>query len=439
MNQYRYLVEDVKNALSDMDKAAAYAIIKQSQEALSKFSTAKVEFLQNKAILAAESMSFCIKQQYRFHQQGYPSLSVDYLSLLQTQLASFLSVFIALHRISPAFVYCIYDEFPEVLAWLCLDESLKQEDKKTTLIGLSIIDDLDDSLGIGLLLRSNTSGLDKILARLVEGKSKASEGYVRCLVLRQRVSVSLIKHWLSMSFLPEDYLHSQLALSNVDSSIEWLDQGRSYDLILFEQLVLKEDRSTWFRQQYSPDSLPSEEIATYAMLLNLKEFSEFDIQHAHAPFHLMLSGETALVADIVSYMNSLDEIEGMPWCEALFTVYGERLPLLPSAIGSRMDWDHALSLFNQWINEEKHDSHYPLRLGQRLSFDSSIEALKSPEISANFRTWLWREVCILSRVHFHWHPQLSVQQQSRLLDNISHIDLVRERFNLRGKHAALGY
>ncbi|MGF1807016.1 hypothetical protein L4C31_17380, partial [Aliivibrio sifiae] len=61
MNQYRYLVEDVKNALSDMDKAAAYAIIQQSQEALSDFSTAKIEFLQNKAILAAESMSFCIK------------------------------------------------------------------------------------------------------------------------------------------------------------------------------------------------------------------------------------------------------------------------------------------------------------------------------------------------------------------------------------------
>ncbi|MGF1806327.1 hypothetical protein L4C31_13845, partial [Aliivibrio sifiae] len=161
--------------------------------------------------------------------------------------------------------------------------------------------------------------------------------------------------------------------------------------------------------------------------------------HVHAPFHLMLSGETALVADIVSYMNSLDDIEGMQWCEALFTVYGERLPLLPSAIGSSMDWDYALSLLNQWVYEEKHDSHYPLRLGQRLSFDSSIDALKSPEISANFRTWLWREVCILSRVHFHWHPQLSIQQQSRLLDNISHIDLVRERFNLRGKHAALGY
>ena len=80
-----------------------------------------------------------------------------------------------------------------------------------------------------------------------------------------------------------------------------------------------------------------------------------------------------------------------------------------------------------------------LRFGESLSFDSSIKALQSAEINATFRLWLWRELCVLSRVHFHWHPQLSVQQQSRLLHNISHIDLVRERFNLRGKHAALGY
>lgn len=439
MNQYRYLVEDVKTFLSDADKAEAHAIIQQSQEALNDFSAAKRQFLQNKATLAAETMSFYIKQQYRFHQQGYPSLEIDYLVLLERQLAAFLDVFVALYRVHPAFLYSIHEEFPDVLAWLCLNEVFALEDKKITMIGLSIVDDIDNSLTMGLLLRSNAGGLDKIMARLVEGKSKNSELYVRCLILRQRVSVSLMKHWIAMSFLSESYLHSQLALLNVGSSIEWLDESHSYDAILFEQLVLKEDRATWFRQQYSPDSLPSDDVATYAKLLNLKEFNGFDVKHRHAPIHFMLSGDSSLTPDVVSYMSDLDDAERTVWCEALWGVYGKDLPLIPSQIGIDIDWDYALSVLSQWVNDKEHQRSSVLRFGESLSFDSSIKALQSAEINATFRLWLWRELCVLSRVHFHWHPQLSVQQQSRLLHNISHIDLVRERFNLRGKHAALGY
>ena len=439
MNQYRYLVEDVKDALSDADKAEALAIIQQSTVALDHFSDAKIQFLQNKATLAAETMSFYIKQQYRFHEQGYPSEEVAYLTILEKKLTLSLTVFIALYRINPAFLYTLYDEFPDVLTWLCLNEAFAVEDENMPIIGLSLIDTLDKKLTTGLLLRSNSIGLDKVMARLVEGKSAASELYVHCLTLRQRISVSLVKHWVSMSFLPASDLHAQLALSNVTSSIEWLDACDAPDTVLFAQLVLKEDRATWFRQQYSPESLPSEEVTMYAQLLGLKEFSQFDIEHPDAPFHFMLSGDTSLTSDIVSYINTLDERQGVIWCEALLVVYGHSFPFLPSKIGIKMDWYDVLMTLSKWAEKEQLKSNTTLRFGLPLSFDASIEALKSAEINAHFRIWLWRELCVLSRVHFHWHPQLSAQQQFRLLKNICHIDLVRERFNLRGKHAALGY
>lgn len=439
MNQYRYLVEDVKDALSDADKVEAHAIIEQSKAALSHFSDAKIQFLQNKATLAAETMSFYIKQQYRFHEQGYPCQEVAYLSVLEKKLTLSLAVFIALYRINPAFLYTIYDEFPDVLAWLCLNEAFAVEDEKMPIIGLSLIDTLDKKLITGLLLRSNSIALDKVMARLVEGKSAASELYVHCLTLRQRISISLVKHWISMSFLPALDLHTQLALSNVTNSIEWLNEREPSDAILFTQLVLKEDRATWFRQQYSPESPPSEEATMYAKLLGLKEFSEFDIEHRDAPFHFMLSGDTSLTPSIVSCINTLDERQGVIWCEALQVVYGDSFPFLPSKIDINIEWHDVLVILNKWIDNKQFKSNTTLRFGQALSFDASIEALKSADINANFRIWLWRELCVLSRVHFHWHPQLSAQQQFRLLNSISQIALVRERFNLRGKHAALGY
>ncbi|OCH07651.1 hypothetical protein [Aliivibrio fischeri] len=441
MNRYRYLVDDVKKTLTDADKQQAIADIALAQEQLSSFSENMVNFLYTKAILAAETASFYIKQQYRFHQNGYPAKEIDYLTLLETQLSEIEKVFIALLRIHRGFVYVVYSEYPEVLAWLCLSKNIESQhdNDELTLLGISIIDQLDPELAMPLILRSNSNHIHKLLARFIEGGASKRELYYRCLVINQSVSVSLIKHWLEDKKLPEKMLHSYLALMNVGSSIEWLQELTNVDDLLFEKLILKEDRATWFRQQYSVDTISSETANTYSKLLTLKEFSLFDIEKEQAVIHFILSGNTELVPLIIEHLMQLDEVDAQLWCEGLFLVYGEEFPFLPSKLGNTIEWQDALHDIVEWQEQIEVVKPVPLRMGKKLTFDSSIRAMKSAELSSSLREWLWRELCIMSRVHFYWHPQLSLQDQEALFDNIQSIPLVRERFNLRGKHAAVGY
>lgn len=439
MNRYRYLVEDVKKTLTDVDKQEAIADIVLAQQKLSDFPDKMVDFLRAKAILAAETASFYIKQQYRFHQNGYPAEDISYLALLATQLSAIEKVFIALFRIHRGFAYVVYDEYPEVLAWLCLSKNIESQSDALALLGISIIDDLDPELAVSLILRSNSNHIHKLLARLIEGNADKSELYYRGLAVKQNVSVSLVKHWLEEEKLPEKMLHSYLALMNVESSIEWLQESDNVEDSLFESLILKEDRATWFRQQYSVDSVSSEVVNTYSKLLTLKEFSIFDIEKEHAVIHFILSGDTELTPLIIEHLIQLDEVDAQLWCEGLFLVYGDAFPFLPSQLGNTIEWQDILHELVEWQEQIDIVKSTPLRMGQELTFDSSIAAMKSPENPSNLREWLWRELCIMSRVHFYWHPQLSLEDQERLFDNIQRIPLVRERFNLRGKHAAVGY
>lgn len=438
-NKYRHLVADVEKPLLETDKKQVLSHIQSSQEELDSFSDLTIDFLRTKAILAAETASFYLKQLCGFHQQGYPSSDISYLYLLQEQLAAIENVFVALFRIHHGFVNLIYEEFPDVLAWLYLGQQFENQDKKSTLLGISILDDLDTTLSITLILRSDSVQLDKILVRLIEGKSSNRDLYFQCVVLKQSVSIQLVKHWLEEKTLSQNTLHSYLALSNVNSSIQWLDETKNYEDVLFEQLILKEDRATWLYQKSLPENKPSDIVCSYSKLLALKECSEFDIQKKHSYVHLVLCGDTTLVPMVIEHLKTLDEYDAKPWYEALFILYGELLPFLPSEIGVLIDWKDAYILLLEWKEKQDIEKTYALRMGKPLDFDTSITAMKSSEINAVLRGWLWRELCILSRVHFYWHAQLPFHDQERLFENIINIPLIRERFNLRGKNETVGY
>ncbi|MCV5979652.1 hypothetical protein OFO29_45600, partial [Escherichia coli] len=76
----------------------------------------------------------------------------------------------------------------------------------------------------------------------------------------------------------------------VEEGIEWINDNVNTEQYLFERLITKRDRGTWFRQCFGiePSGLPSAQVLTFAKLLEIKEFEAFDISSSLAPVDFAL-------------------------------------------------------------------------------------------------------------------------------------------------------
>ncbi len=436
----RISVEQITSPISDDERNQALSVIDQQITALSQLDSHWLAFCHEKIALANENMGFSLRQWQQAHRRGYPSRDIPYLRLIEKQFAKLSEAYLALYRFAPGLIYELKASAPEIYVWLMLHSSLG-ESLGNVLSALDCAGELEANFALLAVTQSNLPGLDAHLVACVEGQVSFAPHCLTWLLERQSVSTSLLKRWLKAALFPARTLHLALASFNHSDSIEWLEENAEYDQHLFERLLVKQDRNTWFRRTFGIEqsALESHSAQTYAKLLELKEFMAFDVTAKTAVTQYALCGETSWTPAVIEHLQGLDEQAGEAWLQALYLVYGDLLPVKPSALGIDYQWSEAVELLTQWQAGPQPVLTLPSRLGFALSFESSLSAMRSSEIDEQLRRWIWRQLCLHCRVYLGWHPMLPVVQQDWLFRKLKETSTAAERFNLRNHHAVVGH
>ncbi|MCU8347598.1 hypothetical protein M2G60_18950 [Vibrio vulnificus] len=433
-------VEHLKAPITNQEVEGALAKAERAVNELSQLPPTWLSFCNEKLSIASESIGFLIRQRVQLHKRGYPSRELDYLKLIERQIEEHKQVYLSFYRLAPGLIHQLRSQEPEIYAWLMLQKELGSE-LDNLLCGLSLLEELDTKTAMVIVTQSPVELMDSVISELIEGKAKSSPFYFECLRLRQTLSVALIKRWHKSEIIRPNIALPLLALQDVEEGIAWINEHANGELYLFERLITKRDRGTWFRQYFGiePSGVPSAQVLTFAKLLELKEFEVFDISSSLAPVDFALCGDWKLVPEIIGHLQRLEEHEGEIWIQAMYVVYGKLLPLTPQDVGVEYEWKEVVDLLSEWLEDEKHIQNLPSRLGYALSFESTLAAMQDVNIDALFRDWLWRQICIQSRAYVPWDMAMPVHQQDWNFNNLKAAPSASERFKLRNSNAVMGY
>ncbi|MEZ8087616.1 MULTISPECIES: hypothetical protein [unclassified Vibrio] len=399
-----------------------------------------LDMCNEKLSLASETLGFLLKQRLQVHKRGYPSVKLEYLALAERQIEDLKNVYWSFYRLAPGLIHQLKQSEPTIYAWLMLNSEIGQE-HENLLCGLSILDDLDYQTAKLLVVQSSLSDIDSVIIGMVEGGCKLPLLFLECIQLRQSITVGLLKRWLKDKRFSDHKTHSFLSLQNDSESVIWLVENTAGSQNLFERLLAKEDRNTWFRKEFgvSVDGVFDPEVITFAKLLELKEFSKFDTSGALAPIEFVLHGLNEHVPEIVELMLSLDEFDGEQWVQALYIVYGQRMPVTPENFGLDIEWDEILIKLTEWVESGAYIQVSPSRMGQPLTLETSIQAMFDTQVSTVFRVWIWRQVCLHTRSYIPWDFTMPAHQQNWNITRLTQNSAASERFNLRNNNAVVGY
>ncbi|ELB2257891.1 hypothetical protein QNZ79_002744 [Vibrio parahaemolyticus] len=433
-------VEHLKAPITNQEVEGALAKAERAVKDLSQLPDTWLDFCNEKLAITSESLGFLIRQRVQLHKRGYPSRELDYLKLIERQIEELKQVYLSFYRLAPGLIHQLRGREPEIYAWLTLQKELGSE-LDNLLCGLSLLEELDAQTAMVIVTQSPVENMDSVMSELIEGKAKSSTFYFEYLRVRQALSVALIKRWHKAEIIRSNIALPLLALQDVEEGIEWINDNANTEQYLFERLITKRDRGTWFRQCFGiePSGLPSAQVLTFAKLLEIKEFEAFDISSSLAPVDFALSGDWKLVPEIIEHLETLEEDEGEIWIQALYVVYGKLLPLTPQGVGVEYEWEEIVDLLNEWVEDEKYIQNLPSRLGYALSFESTLAAMQDANVDVLFRDWLWRQICIQSRAYVPWDMAMPVYQQDWNFNNLKAAPSASERFNLRNSNAVMGY
>ncbi|GEM75145.1 hypothetical protein [Vibrio sagamiensis] len=433
-------VEQVKASIDQKQVENALELSEKAIDDLSTLTEAYLYFCEEKLNTASESFSFLLKQRVQLFKRGYPSREHNYLRLIERKMEELKQVYLAFYKLAPGLIYTQKNVQPEIYVWLMLQPEFGAE-LDNLLCGLSQLNELEKNTANLIIAQSQLVNIDQVLVELIEGKTPASLRYFECLQIRHTLSISLTKRWLREGIISANLAYPLLAKNDVKEAIEWVNDNAQGEQYLFERLLTKQDKNTWFRQHFGtdPNGLPSKQVLTYGKLLGLEEFSAFNVHSEQAPYDFMLCGETSLVPEIIEHLVTLDEFDGEVWVHALYVVFGNYLPCKPNQIGIEFEWEEVIQLLQVWLEEEEFKQNLPSRLGYELSFDSTLMAMQNSDIHDTFRQWLWRQLCIQSRAFISWNMVMPVFQQEWVFHNLKSVPSARERFNLRNSNAIVGY
>ncbi|MFA0547318.1 hypothetical protein [Vibrio splendidus] len=433
-------IDQLNQPITNEDVELAIANAGSTLTLLDELPVKWLDMCNEKLSLASETLDFLLKQRLQIHKRGYPSVKLEYLALAERQIKDLTNVYLSFYRLAPGLIHQLKQSEPTIYAWLMLSSELGQE-HENLLCGLSMLDELDYQAAKLLVVQSSLRDIDLVIIEMVEGGCKLPLLYLECLQLRQTVTVGLLKRWLKYKRFSKHKTHLFLSLQNDVESVVWLAENSKGSQNLFERLLSKEDRGTWFRKEFgsSIDSVFDSEVVTFAKLLELKEFGNFDPSSVMAPFDFVLHGLNDHVPQIVDLLFSLDEFEGEDWIQALYIVYGKRLPVTPKNLGIDFEWHEMLEKLKQWAESDAYRQVSPGRMGQPLTLETSIQAMFDTQVSAAFRIWIWRQVCLHTRSYIPWDMTMPAHQQKWNITRLTQNSTASERFGLRSNHAVVGY
>ncbi|MGF1696317.1 hypothetical protein L4C54_11655 [Vibrio lamellibrachiae] len=436
----RITVQQLHSPIADSDLLTANELVEQGIAKLNELPDKWVEFCQEKADTAVESVTFLLKQLRIKHELGFPSQSCAYITLIENKLSKFKDVFIAYYKLAPGLLYSLKNTSPETYVWLMLDKAFSN-DRTLLLSALNEVSKLDNELATLLVSGSYHQHLDTVLAELIEGNSSIKQQCFDWLTLRQSVSNSLLKHWYQSKTFSDVVLLPQFILAGNLENRDLLEDLVVGDELLFERLLGRDDRNTWFRKTLGPSlqGLTSDNARTFANLLEINELSAFNVNSILAPVQLALGGNVHDVEAAIPHMLHLEDDEGEPWLYALYIIYGDALPVMPSQLGIGYEWEDVLNSLAEWFNEGRHLFNKPSRLGRPISSESTLDVMLNNSIPAEFRLWMWRSLCLRSRSYFPWNPYMSAHQQQTLFNKYKSNHMAVKRFNTGVDNAIVGY
>ena len=433
-------VENLKIPITIEDAKQVDEKQKVHIEQLSEKPELWLAFSNEKLALASETVCFLLRQTLSIHRRGFPSQDNHYLKRIEMQMAELKSVYVSFYQFAPGLIFQLKESQPEIYVWLMLQDEFAQ-DVDHLISGLIVAGDIDRTMANMLVSGSQSAQLDVTLAELIDGNAMGRDIYFEFLRIRQTLTVSLMKHWIETEKITPQIAYPVLALHDNPTGIEWIEQNNNDEQWLFERIITKSDRNTWFRIQFGtqPSTIDSPKVLLFAKLLELKEFEDIELSASYAPVAFALCGDWKLVPSILEHLLSLDELEGEIWIQAFYVVYGERLPIKPSDVGVEYLWEEICQKLIEWYENLGYRQNLPSRLGFALSFESTLKAMQDQHISVDFRQWLWCQLCIQSRAYIPWEMTMPRYQQEWNFARLRKLPSASERFELRNQNAVVGY
>ncbi len=436
--------ESVKAELTDLDRQKLNLIIQQDAERVITDNTALSCFCMEKSRLAAESAEFYLRQRLQLLKAGMPGEDAPYWQLVNQNLSRLMQVFIALFQLHRGYVFFLSEEYPTVCLWVLTSRQLEEHDAGITQYAISLCDQFQYEQWLNICLHSKSVYFKENLMSVVSCHDQLSCTAFKTLEARHELDPKFVGDIIRRNDGNViDLSHIYLAKGRNTTSIDWVLEQRAFKQDLFLQLMLRDDRTAWFRRNILPD-MQSPEQKCFAHILTLPEAADdltFDLLAQDADIIVALSGQTERTDEILDLLvaehsDALTE----QWINCLYLLFGERLPVNPAQLGIDIEHDEALVLLQNWWQEcQGMTPPKKIRLGRELCFDSTIAALTSPVLSARLRLWLWRELCIVCRMYVNYSPFAAPGVQNKVIRGISQHSMARERFDLRIRNAVVGY
>ncbi|WP_047046470.1 hypothetical protein [Vibrio mexicanus] len=405
--QQRIELMQLDESLSSEDIELAQQLIHQEQLELDGCPEEILHFCRSKIELAAENITFFVKQSFIHHQQGYPSSKSPVLQLSADKLTSQFKALRAFYDYQPGLIWELESSAPDVLLWFVLDaqnllfSGKRIETERDRLIHLflfQVANQLPTHYVTFIFAQVPGPLINILLAKWIEGGDGLQTKGCMYLASRQGLSQSLVKHWVRTQKMPEKQGHAFLSLNGVSESTEWLEENSLSDN-LFELLLAKQEKRAWMRRNFEISYL-TEEQGLYARMLDFRELEHFDLDSQGAPMHLVIGARFDWCSLVLEHLQQLSEPE--IWLEALYVIYGDKLPCRPSQLDIDYDFDEVCLKIEDWIEQGGHLFSGQLRMGDAMNFSSTIEAMRSEHIGFRTREWLWRQICLLGCIYVPW-------------------------------------
>ena len=436
--------DDELQMLSEEDLKLLHLQVEMHTKRVNENSSAVSVFCKEKAILAAESLSFYLKQQQRLLSMGLPQQDQPYWALVQKNILTMEKVLVELFKIDEGYLFGLVDEFPDSVVWMCLSHSLELLKTDCCQYACLWVDTISKKRWNELACLSKAVSLPEVLKLMAQGNHQHSSFSLDVLKNRNELSAQYAKLLIRDAHGDLAVVaHSYLATKNTKDSIEWWLENTSPQSDLFAHLLVRPDRTSWFRQYYLEHKEETHlDLDCWARILDLPEVSlqePLDLDNDKTPVIIALSGDTSRVGDILTLLENADEDKIDRWVTCLYLLFGSELPLSPAQLGIDIDYTVAIECLREWWDNLPNSPLSTLRFGHKRDFDSSITVLLSPHIQEEFRIWVWRELCLVSRCYLSWSPILPPQTQYSLITQLKNNLSARENYNLRNRHAIMGY
>ncbi len=440
--QQRIELMQLDESFSSEDIELALQLINQEKLYLDDCPEEILLFCRSKIELAVENITFFIKQSFVHHQLGYPSSKSTILNLSADKFSSQFKVLRAFYEYQPGLIWELESLAPDVLLWFALDAQNHlfsgkrietERDRFIHLFLFQVANQLPTNYVTFIFAQASSPLINILLAKWIEGGESVQTNGCAYLASRQGLSQSLVKHWIRTQKMPDNQGHAFLSLNGVSESTEWLEEN-GLSANLFELLLAKQDKRTWMRRNFDISYL-TEDQGLYARVLEFKELDHFDPSTCGAPMHLVIGARFDWCSKVLENFQQLNEQEA--WLEALYVVYGDKLPCRPTQLDIDYDFDEVCLKIEDWIEQGGHFFNGQLRMGVAMNFASTIEAMRSEHIGFRTREWLWRQICLLGCIYVPWSPYLPLSSQDEILSALELTKGIGERFNMRSQDGTL--